>query len=318
MSVAQRNSGRKETPELRLLQLAEPQFGAFSLAQAREAGWTSDHLSRRVKTGQLQRMLPRIYRFSAARPGYYQSLMAAQLWIGGDGVLSGYSAATIWGIFNEPLNVVQLAASRHVASPVNWVWPSFVTKWNLGDIVHFGRFRVTSVARTLVDIAKSATGEQLEVILDRAIRRKLITPIRLVNYLERNSTPGWWGSAALKTTLARRNNSAPVPMSDFETLLARLLRQAGLPLPVSQFPVTRPDGKSAFIDFAYPGAGLAIEADGYEVHSGYMAWCGDRARRNDLERLGWRVIQISYYDMKTRPAYVVALVRDLLQPRLFA
>jgi very-short-patch-repair endonuclease len=105
-------------------------------------------------------------------------------------------------------------------------------------------------------------------------------------------------------------------MSVFETKLRQLMRKARLPQPVLQHSVERPNGRKAFIDFAFPHAKVAIEADSIECHFGFLSWNDDRARRNELEAMGWRVIQISYQDMIERPDDVIVWIRALLYPQL--
>src|SRR5438270_9369463 len=45
----------------------------------------------------------------------------------------------------------------------------------------------------------------------------------------------------------------------------------------------------ARVDFAFPAAKVAVEADGYRWHSGRAQWQQDLERRNALTNLGWRV-----------------------------
>ena len=58
-----------------------------------------------------------------------------------------------------------------------------------------------------------------------------------------------------------------------------------MPQPDMQFAIKANDRVIAVVDFAYPDARLAIEADGYRWHSGRVRWDRDRARRN--QQLHW-------------------------------
>ena len=68
----------------------------------------------------------------------------------------------------------------------------------------------------------------------------------------------------------------------------------------------------ARVDYAYPEARLAIEADGYRWHSGRVRWEQDRARLNELTLLGWRIIHVTWSELIRNPEAVVARIRTAL------
>lgn len=57
------------------------------------------------------------------------------------------------------------------------------------------------------------------------------------------------------------------------------IARAGLPIPVQQHAVRRPDGRAAYVDLAYPDQMVAIELDGYEHHRTRTVFDHDRAVR---------------------------------------
>jgi very-short-patch-repair endonuclease len=95
--------------------------------------------------------------------------------------------------------------------------------------------------------------------------------------------------------------------------LAKVLAKAGLPLPVREFPIRLADGREKYIDLAYPEALLAVEADSYRWHSSLKDWSEDRARNNELIALGWRVLPVTYHDLRTNPGRVADQVRRCLE-----
>jgi very-short-patch-repair endonuclease len=74
----------------------------------------------------------------------------------------------------------------------------------------------------------------------------------------------------------------------------------------------------ARVDFAYPDALVAVEADGYWCHSGRQDWQHDRTRRNALTSRGWRVLHVTWEDLQLRADGVVAEIQASLciAPRL--
>jgi very-short-patch-repair endonuclease len=108
-----------------------------------------------------------------------------------------------------------------------------------------------------------------------------------------------------------RDASAAVPAGVFERRLLRILTRARLPKPVAQHRI-RLRGRTVAVDFAYPDAKLAIEADGYRWHSGKTRWEHDRARRNELTLLGRRVVHVTWTDLTDTPDAVVDSIRKAL------
>lgn len=90
------------------------------------------------------------------------------------------------------------------------------------------------------------------------------------------------------------------------------MRRAGLPEPVRQHTIYDRGRFVARVDFAYPHAKLAIEADGYRYHSGRARFESDRARLNALTALGWRVIHVTWAQLHDEPDQVIAQIAGML------
>lgn len=70
----------------------------------------------------------------------------------------------------------------------------------------------------------------------------------------------------------------------------------------------------AIVDFAYPDQRLAVETDGHRFHSGRADFDHDRARRNELTLLGWRVIHVTWTDLVEQPDTIVKAITTALSP----
>jgi len=66
------------------------------------------------------------------------------------------------------------------------------------------------------------------------------------------------------------------------------------------------------VDFAFPEARVAIEADGYRWHSGRARWERDLARRNSLTALGWRIVHVTWADLTQDPATLIARIKTVI------
>src|SRR5439155_15646509 len=97
-----------------------------------------------------------------------------------------------------------------------------------------------------------------------------------------------------------------------ETQVLKLLRNAGLPIPILQYVVRDGSRFIARLDFAYPDQRVAIEADGFRYHDDRQGFDAERARGNEIQALGWHVLRITSKHLQQDPDVVVAWVRRAL------
>ena len=169
---------------------------------------------------------------------------------------------------------------------------------------------VTTPSRTILDIAGQVTLELLEEAVDDAVRRRLASIPRLrwqVAIAGRRR-----GVAQLRGLIDARDPTARPSESVLETKVARILRKAKLPGLVAQYNIVVAGHLIARVDFAFPAAKVAVEADGYRWHSGRAQWQQDLERRNALTNLRWRVIHVTWEDLK-RPQAIVDQVEQALR-----
>ncbi|HJR19046.1 MAG TPA: type IV toxin-antitoxin system AbiEi family antitoxin domain-containing protein [Actinomycetota bacterium] len=295
----------------RIARLAASQHGAFTRDQAMSAGGTKDAIHRRVKRGRWERIAPRVYRVAGSVPTWRQSVLVACLAWGDRTAASHRGGAPLWRIAGFDPGPVELTVprNRHRAGP------GLVHRGVLAavDVTVLDSIPVTTPARTLIDLASVVPFEMMEEALDDALRRRIVSISRMRWRLDALARPGRPGIAAMRRLLNHRDPSAPVPDSVFERRLLGLLRRARLPEPILHHAILDDRGRLAgIVDFAYPEARLAIEADGFRWHSGRVPWERDRARLNRLTLLGWRIIHVTWTNLTTRPAEVVGQIRDVL------
>ncbi len=127
-----------------------------------------------------------------------------------------------------------------------------------------------------------------------------------------HSKQGRNGCGALRDLLDRHFGAVGVPDEVVEARCADLLVDAGLPTPVHQHEVLRPDGRGARFDLAYPELRIGIETEG-AIHGDEEVRSDDHRRRNNLQLVGWTVFHFTWEDVMFRPEYVVATVRAALE-----
>ncbi|MCP3800954.1 hypothetical protein NLX83_16950 [Allokutzneria sp. A3M-2-11 16] len=167
----------------------------------------------------------------------------------------------------------------------------------LGDVEVRQGIPVTTVPRTLADLA--ADRERLSAVwaLDDAFRRGLCPPHRVEQAIAR--WRGGTGCVRAKAVFACSDGRAE---SILETAARLTLADAGLPLPRTQFEVFGADGRLiARLDGAFPEERVGLEFDGRSVHSAPEALFRDRTRQNDLVELGWVLLRFTWWDVVDQP-----------------
>jgi len=131
--------------------------------------------------------------------------------------------------------------------------------------------------------------------------------------LRRNGGSGRAGTAAVQAALEEW--SAGPLESRAEANLAGWLRRSGLPPPVRQYEIKRPDGFVARVDFAWPARRVVLEMDGFAHHHGPHQLARDHKRRTALAAEGWIVLTTTPSELgQGAPALRTALERLFASP----
>ena len=169
--------------------------------------------------------------------------------------------------------------------------------------------RVTPPARTVADLARVLPLHTVVAAADSSLRLGLVAAAELTAALTATRGPG---AAALRMVAAHLD---PRAGSVVESAARVGLQLAGLPAPMSQYEVRSEHGRLvARVDFAWLRERLILEVDGFAFHSDRLAYRRDREKMNELERLGWRVLRVTWEDVVLRPVAFVELVAACLLP----
>ena len=180
------------------------------------------------------------------------------------------------------------------------------------DVEVIDGIRVTRPARTLIDVAAVVHRDVVEEALDDALRRGLVPISILRKRLDQIAGGGGRRGVGVLRELIEDRTRHGVPRSVFETRMVRTLKRSGLPAPVRQHEVTEGSRTIAVLDFAFPDRRVGIETDGYRWHSGLARWRRDQRRNNELVALGWRMVHITWDELRDQPAQVVASIARVL------
>jgi hypothetical protein len=298
--------------------IAARQEGLITLRQARQAGMPSRRVRSRLERREWVAVLPDVYALAGSQPSFRQRLRAASLWAGEGAALSHEAAAHLWRLDGFKAPPVSVATPRNLRAP-RGAGLVVHCHWQLlrEDVRRAQGLEVTSVPRTLIDLAAILSPARLERTVDDALVQRLTTAEVTLERLGSMQQRGRHGLKQLRALLERRTADFAGD-SALEAELLRLMRRAGLPTGIPQFDVT--DSKArhvARLDFAYPCARLAVQVEGYRWHAGRRKFADDLEARNRLQDLGWRVIHVTWEDLRNRPDALVSRLSAWLRPTLF-
>lgn len=222
--------------------------------------------------------------------------------------LSHWSAAALLGLWTPAPRVIEVTVDDAPAArnPGVKVHRSGILKSR--DVWIRNALPVTSPARTLLDIAVTATYRQLEIAFDRGIVEKTLRPSHVRDVL--NRAGGHRGRARLAALLDRERGGTTVTASHPEERMLALIRSAGLPDPQVNFPF-----EGYKLDFYWPEARFVLEVDSPRFHSSRYRLQRDRTKDNVLRRANIEVMRIVDSEVVERSHGVVADITRSLTRR---
>lgn len=277
--------------------VAAEQYGIITRQQALQAGLTARRLERFVTGSRWRLVLPGIYAQATASTSLQQRAIAAVMWAGPSAAASFETACALRHFADSLSEPIEVSSLRKLRS--EQIVAHHVQSWAAAEIELANGIPITTIERTLVDMAGRELAPRIQELLDEALRRSLTTVSRLDSYVRTASGSGRHGPAALRVLLPQYMNGGGFSESILESRLRRLLDNSPLPQPVAQYVVRNGDRFVARVDFAWPGLKVAVEAVGRKYHEGQ--WERDVARLDALREAGWIVIHVTWEDLHVRP-----------------
>jgi very-short-patch-repair endonuclease len=169
------------------------------------------------------------------------------------------------------------------------------------DLTFRDGFPVTSVARTILDLARSFPEAKLRSLLVEAERQRIFDRDSLLEVSSRGS--GWSGARKLRRVLVEWDLSLEVTKSVFEEKFLSFCRSHRLPMPAVNAKVIGFE-----VDCFWESTGLIVELDGFATHSDLKSFDGDRRRDAILLTAGLDIRRVTYRQLRDDPAFVLEFV----------
>jgi very-short-patch-repair endonuclease len=284
-----------------LATLARRQYSVVSRRQLIAAGLGVRTIRRRVEAGRLHLLHRGVYAFGDGSVDRRGRWLAAVLACGDGALLSHRSAAALWGLMRPRRGAVEVSAPAGRVRQGITIHEGAIFKQ---DRTVVDRIPVTSVARTLFDLAEVLDERQLERTFEEADRLRIL----VLGDLDAVCARGH-GRRALRpirqlTDLAR----LPDTQSPLEDMVLELCREHDLPTPVTGATIL---GRE--VDALWPAVKLMAEADSWQFHGHRAAFEDDRERDAAMQAEGYRVIRLTHRRLEREPAAVADQLRHLLR-----
>jgi hypothetical protein len=289
--------------------MATRQHGVVSIRQLEgPLGFSERAVARAVRAGRLHRIHRGVYAVGHTDLSQRGLALGAVLAVGPGALLSYRSAGWLWGIWRgapEPFEVTSTIPRRHRA-------PAGLVRHRARNLEDHDRvivdgIPVTSIARTLLDLAWMLRADQLRRVLARAEELKLLDLAAVDDVIERNR--GHHGARRLRSALAIYER--PVySRSAFERRFVEDLIESGLPRPATGW-----NELGYEIDVYWPEFEFGIELDAFETHGTRDAFERDHDRDLDLALSRIKVIRVSERQFRRDPDKIVTSVARFLAQR---
>ncbi len=178
------------------------------------------------------------------------------------------------------------------------------------EITRVDGIPVTTAPRTVLDLAALSTLRQLEMALTEMEVRGITDRLSIPDLLERY--PRRRGSAKLKALLANETAARGVTREELEKRFADILGGTDLPRPRLNADVAV-RGRFYEADCLWAEQRLIVELDGRAAHGTRRAFESDRERDRLLQSDGWRVVRITWRQLRDDGGAVVADLQRMLR-----
>jgi very-short-patch-repair endonuclease len=264
--------------------LADGQHAMVSRWQLLQLGISGHAIEHRIERHQLFPRHAGVYSVGRREVTSEGLFMAAVLAGGPGAVLSHRSAGDLYGIHRNAHPRIEVTVPKQRRSRDGVTFHTCVLAPD--EVGTVDGIPVTTVPRTLLDLAASLRPRQLERALNEAEALRLYDHLSLDHLLTRYRRRAV--SRAIRAALHARRTGEKVTRSELELRFLEFLDAAGLPEPETNAIV-----EGFEVDCVWRGQRVIVELDSRAFHLTRAAFEADRERDRVLQAAGWRPVRIT-------------------------
>jgi very-short-patch-repair endonuclease len=253
----------------------------------------------------MTRLHHKVYLVGPGPPTRKGRWLAAVLAAGEGALLARTDAAALHDIAKSRGSRIDVLIPAHRRRKLKDVRVHRCRRIHPDDISLVDSIPVTSIERTICDLASVLPYADLKRAFEEAERRHLVDHRKLGEAVERMR--GMAGAAATRDLLGYDARPATETRSELEIAFLRLITDAGLP-PYQRNVVVH----GHEIDAYWPEADLVVELQSYTWHSDPEAFERDHAKLARLRVAGFTVHAFTYHQVTANGRWIAEAIRAIL------
>jgi very-short-patch-repair endonuclease len=270
---------------------------------------TPSMIEARIAMGHLIRLHRGVYAVGHRQLRIEGHWLAAVLAIGPGAALSHREAAALHGLRPSNRPRTDVTTVRRVRTPPPGVEVHHAASLTASDVTAVNAIPVTTVARTLVDLAGVVPQVHLAKALREAEHLRLADLAEIEDALRTTRNRPGPGHTRLRAVLdEHRTRGTQLTRSVLEDRFVALLGAHDLPRALTNAYV---EGHE--VDAFWPHRRLVVELDGWARHKDRHAFQQDREKGNALAAAGYTILRFTHDDVVRRPNHVAAQIRAFLR-----
>ncbi|MEO7369391.1 MAG: type IV toxin-antitoxin system AbiEi family antitoxin domain-containing protein [Ilumatobacteraceae bacterium] len=289
-------------------------LGIIAASNLVEFGCSRRNISKMVQRGELVSMFPGVYR-SAQWPIGRLQILAAACARNSAAIIGLTTAGQEWDLRRMIDHRIHVLVPHGRSPEMENIVVHRCRRIDPVDVVQRpDGIRLTSPPRTLFDSADILGHEATTSVLEQLLNEQRVTFGTLSDTVQRLYHPNRPGSTTMMAVIGSRPVWQSALQSDLEVKVLKEISRQQLPVPVSQFPIRLPGYENDIaIDFAWPGARLAVEVDHPAWHDGAIDSHADKGRDRKLGTIGWASARITAIDVNGGLEAAVADIGRILR-----
>lgn len=283
--------------------------GLATAAMLQRAGVGRTKRRRLLEAELLEHVLRSVYRLAGA-PDTLESRCVALCLAHPQGFITGPTGGRLIGLRrmgNDPAVHFSVPHGSNIG-PIDGVVLRQTTIIDRSHVqVRSDGIRMASAPRLAFDLAGDLSELDHASVVEQILHEKRCTVATLGAIGRRLVHPGRRGSNLFVHTLAQRIHGGPLE-SHPEVVLARQLRDRGIPVVAQLTGLVLADGSRIRLDLAVPEVRWGIEIDGHGSHFALEGGTSDRRRDRQCHRIGWQIERVTPLDLADLSTLVDELV----------
>jgi hypothetical protein len=275
-----------------------------SRGQLLQLGVTADAIKSWLRSGRLYCVFRGVYALGHRAITAKGRVLAPVLVYGDGAVISHRSAADWWGFSRTSRVPVDVTVPGRSKARQRGIDLHLVRTLDPRDLTEHEGVPITTVARTLLDLAEVVPRRKLKAAVEEADRRGDYDGFAVNELIARS--PGRHGLKPLADLLSDFTYDE-LSRSELEALFFDFCQEHGIAEPSMNRKIA-----GYTVDAHWPGTNLIVEIDSRTFHLTPKAFEEDRERDAQLLLAGYRVVRITYRQLTRQPATVAQRLKTLL------